>query len=355
LNKKLNESFARKEIKMFTMNYLNKFLKVRILLYHLLLLYTVSLVFTGCATPKSVADKPGYNYNSRKLLLRDEGLSQLAYVDVSNPEKNWYVPVPAGRDLQLAGNDRILIGTGNGYEEREIATGKKLSELTAFPGTIAARRLRNGNTLLTGANWQGKKGIVLVEVDASGTIKRTINYPGFDYVRLVRETPSGNFLITADNIVFEGNDLGAIVWKVNIKGVDKPHAWQALRLANGQTIVSTGYSKNFQLFSPGEKLVDSISGPAEVKPNFYAGFQILANGNYIVTNWQGHGPQFGAIGIQLLEYTPAGDLVWKWQQDATKFSSLQAVIVLDGLDINVMHTEDSQGMLAPVKAFSSKN
>jgi len=30
-------------------------------------------------------------------LLRDEGKSQLSYIDIANPDKNWYVPVPAGR------------------------------------------------------------------------------------------------------------------------------------------------------------------------------------------------------------------------------------------------------------------
>jgi hypothetical protein len=295
------------------------------------------------------------SYDNRKLLLRDEGMSQLSYLDFANPANNWYVPIPVGRDMQLVGNGRVLIGTGDGYEEREIATGKKVFELTTYPGTLAARRLKNGNTLLSGVNWQGKQGIVLVEVDASGVIQHLINYPGFDYVRLIRQTASGNFLVTADNTVFEGNDSGAIVWKVKISGVDKPHVWQALRLANGQTLVSTGYSKNFQLFSADGKLVDSISGPAVVKPNFYAGFQILANGNYIVANWQGHGPKFGASGTQLLEYSPDGKLAWSWQQDATKFSSLHSVIVLDGLDTNFLHIEDANGKLAPVKIISRKN
>jgi hypothetical protein len=319
--------------------------------FQLLLVCIASVILTSCNSSKSVgsSNQSVTNYDTRRLLLRDEGMSQLCYVDIANPSANWYVPVPAGRDLQLVGNGRVLIGTGNGYEEREIATGKKLFELTSFPGTIAARRLRNGNTLLTGAKWQGKKGIVLVEVDASGTIKRTINYTGFDYVRLVRETVSGNFLITSDNTVFEGNNSGTVVWQAKIAGIAKPHAWQALRLGNGNTIVSTGYSKNFQIFSAEGKLLDSISGPVEVHPEFYSGFQILANGNYVVANWQGHGPKFGAVGTQVLEYTPAGKLAWKWQQDATKFSSIQGLIVLDGLDLNVLHTEDKNGILVPVK------
>ncbi len=335
----------------------NKVFEKGILQYRLPLILLIAMAFSDCSSQKSSTSiaQLQNNYTARHFLLRDEGKSQLSYLDISDSNANWYVPIPAGRDIQLVGNGKVLIGTGNGYEEREIATGKKLFELTTFPGTVAARRLRNGNTLLTGVNWQGKQGIVLVEVDSSGTVNRFITYPGFEYVRLVRETPSGNFLVTSNNIVFEGNDAGANVWKVNISGADNPHVWQALRLANGQTLVSAGFSKKMQLFSADGKLVDTISGPAEIKPHFYAGFQILANGNYIVTNWQGHGPTLGTIGTQLLEYSPSGKLVWKWQQDATKYSSLQGVIALDGLDINLLHIEDINGKLAPVKIISRKN
>ena len=155
-------------------------------------------------------------------------------------------------------------------------------------------------------------------------------------------------LITADNTVFEGTNSGTIVWQVKITGAVKVHTWQALRLADGNTIVSSGYAKNFQIFSPDGKLVDTISGPAQVKPNFYAGFQILRNGNYVVTNWQGHGSKFGGIGTQLLEYTPGGKLAWSWQQDSTRFSSLQGVIVLNGLDLNSLLVEDASGKLTSV-------
>lgn len=316
--------------------------------YLLLSAVFISLLFVSCSSSRSVTKTN--NYSDRKLLLRDEGLSQLSYVDLTNPSANWYVPVPAGRDLQLVGNGRVLIGTGNGYEERDISNGNKLHEVTSFAGTIAARRLRNGNTLLSGVNWQGKQGIVLVEVNSANAIQAVIVYPGYDYARLVRETVTGTFLVTADNTVFEGTRDGRIIWQAKIMGPPaKPHAWQALRLANGQTIVSTGYAKNFQVFSADGNLVDTITGPKEVKPSFFSGFQILVNGNYVVTNWQGHGPSFGNSGVQVLEYTPQGQLAWQWKQDAMKFSSLQGIIVLDGLDINKLHVEDKNGALVPVK------
>ncbi len=290
---------------------------------------------------------------SRHFLLRDEGLSQLAYIDMTDATKNWYIPIPTGRDIQLVGHGRVLIGTDHGYEEHEISTGKKVYELTSFPGTISARRLYNGNTILVSVNWQDKQGIVLVEINANASVQRVIAYPGFTYARLVRETPSGTFLITADDTVFEGDISGKVIWQAKITGKDKPHAWQALRLANGQTIVSTGYAANLQFFGKDGGLINSITGPAEVKPNFFAGLQILPNGNYVVINWEGHGKDHGAIGTQLLEYTPEGKLAWSWQQDPTHFSSLHAVIILDGLDTNQMHIEDWNGVLKPVKIMRS--
>ncbi len=310
---------------------------------------TLSIIVSTHCTAQQHDGEPSSGHNARRMLLRDEGLSQLSYIDLANANANWYVKVPAGRDIQLVGNGRVLIGTGNGYEEYEVSTGKKVFELASYPGTISARRLRNGNTMLAGSDWQGKQGIILIEVDKNGNIQRQIVYPAHTYLRLVRETASGTFLVTADELVFEGNAKGAIIWRATLAGLDKPHSWQALRLGNGQTIVSTGYDKNFQIFSKDGKLLDSISGPPEVHPLFYAGFQILGNGNYVVTNWQGHGPAFGASGTQVLEYTPKGKLVWSWKQDATKFSSIQGVLVLDGLDLNLLHVEDANGKLAPVK------
>lgn len=289
------------------------------------------------------------SYKSRKLLLRDEGLSQLSYVNLAKPKKNWYVSVPAGRDLQLIGNNRVLIGTGNGYEERDLSNGSKLSEITSFSGTQTAHRLRNGNTLLAAANWQDKKGIVLVEVDQDGVVQKTVVYPGHTYVRCIRQLENGNFLVTADEIVFEGDGSGNVVWKATVTGLPKPHAWQAQRLTNGNTIVAGGYAKNFQVFDPSGKQIQIITGPADVNPNFFSGFQVLKNGNFIVANWQGHGPDFGKSGHQLLEYDPSGKLAWSWKQDPAKFSSLQGIIVLNGLNTKKLHVEGENGVLVPVK------
>ncbi|QHW00029.1 hypothetical protein [Spirosoma endbachense] len=301
------------------------------------------LLYLHCAAQPSNG-----SYASRQMLLRDEGLSKLNYINLAHPERNYFVAVPAGRDLQLIGQGRVMIGTGKGYEERDIKTGDKVAELTTYDGTIAARRLRNGHTMLVGLNWQGKKGIVLLELDQKQTVQRTINYPDFTYVRLIRETADGNFLLTSNDRVIEGKPDGSIAWQAQLTKQDKAqHAWQAQRLGNGNTLVSGGYSANFQQFDRKGAFVDSISGPPDVNPHFFSGFQILTNGNWVVANWQGHGPDHGASGTQILEYTPAGKLVWSWKQDAKQQSSIQGVLVLDGLDLNRLHIEDAQGRLVP--------
>ena len=84
-----------------------------------------------------------------------------------------------------------------------------------------------------------------------------------------------------------------------------------------------------------------------ITPNFYAGFQVLPNGHYVVTNWEGHGAGNGGKGIQLLEYDASGTLVWKWKQDSKLVSSLHHVLVLDGLDTSKLH-DDVNGAQAPV-------
>jgi hypothetical protein len=285
----------------------------------------------------------------QKLLLRDEAQSMVSYVELGNPAAGWHTTVAYGRDLQLVGNGHFLIGTDNGYEERSLADGSLVAQQTAFPGTLSAHRLRNGLTMLAGVNWQGATGVVLVEVDAGGAVTKRIGFPAFSFVRLVRQTAQGTFLITVDDAVIEGDANGNILWRADVPRVTAAasHVWEALRLASGETVVSTGYGVSLQFFGPDQTLQRTISGPADVMPNQYVGFQILPGGRFLVANWIGHSGE--VMGVQLLEYDSTGALVWSYQPDpVTESRSLHHVIVLDGLDPNNMYVEDTTGLLEPV-------
>jgi hypothetical protein len=203
--------------------------------------------------------------------------------------------------------------------------------------------------LLSGVDFHGGTGIVLVEITPQGSVGRQIEYPG-TYARMVREAGADHFLIAADTHVFEGDAQGKVVWDVMVQGGPAaPHAWEALRLASGDTLVSAGYAASLEIFSADKQLKQTITGGDGVKPNFFADVQVMAGGSYVVANWQGHGVGLGANGLQVVEYDPAGKMIWSWKQDASFVSSLQHVVVLDGLDLDKLAVENPQsGVLEPV-------
>jgi hypothetical protein len=273
----------------------------------------------------------------------------VSYVEIGNPAAGWHVTVPYGRDLQLVGHGNFMIGTNDGWEERSLADGSPVVQQTAFPGTLSAHRLRNGLTVLAGVNWQGAAGVVLAEVDVTGAVSHTIDLPDFSFVRLVRQTQTGTFLVTVDDAVIESDAAGNILWRANVPRVNQTasHVWQALRLLTGETIVSTGYAASLEIYDANQVLSRTITGPPDVVPNQYVGFQILPGGNYLVANWLGHSGE--VMGVQLLEYDPGGALVWSYRPDpVTESLSLHHVIVLDHLDTSQLYVDDTTGLLVPV-------
>ncbi|MSU25558.1 MAG: hypothetical protein EXS32_17265 [Opitutus sp.] len=283
------------------------------------------------------------------LLIIDEGLAQLLRVNENDPAKNWIVPTghPQSRDLQLIGGGRVLVGHDAGYSEFDIATGKNLKDVAIYKGVTSARRLPNGHTLLAGAKLAGEQSVVVLEVDAANAIKSKTVFPG-TYIRLIRETPQGTWLMMNDTMIREGDRSGKLLHEWTVPGFK--HAWKAVRLANGHLLASGGYGAFFvELDATGavvRKFAAKEDMPAAVKANFYATFQLLPNGHLVVANWQAHGPGHGASGVQLFELDEKAAIVWQWSE-ANIISSLQGVLVLDGLDTSKLHDERT-GVMAPL-------
>jgi hypothetical protein len=284
------------------------------------------------------------------FIVIDEGLAQIFRIDEADPSKNWLVPVgqPTARDLQLIGGGRILVGHDRGYSEFDLATGRVVRAVTDYKGVTSARRLPNGHTLLTGVNLGGATGVVMLDLDPANAVQQKIVFPG-NYVRLVRETAQGTFLLMNDTMVREGDRSGKILHEFAVPGFG--HAWKAVRLPNGHLFASAGFGAFLVELDATGAIVRKIGAkdtvPAAVHANFYATFQLLPNGHVVVANWQAHGPGHGASGVQLLEFDAAGAIAWQWS-DAKMISSLQGVLVLDGLDTAVLHDE-REGVMAPLK------
>jgi hypothetical protein len=293
-----------------------------------------------------------------EFIAIDEGKNNLLYVNENDPAKNWIVAIGKShpRDMQLVGGNRILIGNVTGYSEYDIASGKQLLDVTNFAPANArtdtdevtsARRQPNGHTLLAGIGLGGSKGVVVLDVDAQGAVANKLVYPG-TYVRFLRQTPQATYLMACDTAICEGDSTGKYIWQAP---VDKfSHAWKAVRLPNGNTLASAGYGAFMVELDQAKNIVRKFGGkdqvPAAVNPFFFACFQLLPNGDVVVANWQNHGPDHGSSGVQLLEFDKAGAIVWQWSK-AELISSIQGIVVLDGLNTALLHDERN-GVLEPV-------
>jgi hypothetical protein len=291
----------------------------------------------------------------RRVLLSDEGNRRIVLVDLQAPSSAIWSrtlndPSKHGdsmRDMQLVGGDRVVVSVAKGYVELDIKTGEIKKELSTFDGVESVRRLPSGNTIL-GANANG--GVTLQELNSQDVAGRKVTFTTFGSLRLLRQTPEGTFLIAVGAKLAEVNWDKQTLWEMSIPGGD--WVFQGLRLPDKTLAVTSGYGAAILVIDQGaKKVLTTIGGKSQpdaatIVPNFYAGFQVLANGHFIVTNWEGHGGGNGGKGLQLLEYDPSGALVWKWKQDPNLVSSLHQVIVLDGLDTTKLH-DDLNGVLAP--------
>lgn len=245
------------------------------------------------------------------------------------------------------GGNRILIGHHHGYTEFDIELGRVVKEFAALEGVTAARRQPNGHTIIVGVNIVGVTGVVVVELDANDNEVRRAIFPG-DYIRLIRQTRQGTYLMSCNDRIREGSREGKYLREFPVEGFY--HAWKALRLPDGNVIVSAGYGAFLVELDPNGKIIRKFGGkesvPESVRPFFYAMFQLLPGGHIVLANWQGHGPGFGDSGVQLLEFNRAGEIVWSWSK-ADLISSLQGVLVLDGLDTGKLHDE-RDGIMRPV-------
>jgi hypothetical protein len=291
----------------------------------------------------------------------DEGLKNLLYVNENDSTKNWIVSVSdvyPSRDMQLIGNNRILIGNSLGYTEYNITTGAIARQVTAYDSVSSVRRLPNGHTILFGVDLAGSKGVVMIVLDSNNVqIKKTV-FPG-TYVRLARQTSTGTFILCCNDTIKEADTNGTFIWKKYVKDTSYPtnkHMWKAERLDNGHIFFSGGYGAFLAEMDTAGNFIRTIGAapqPAGVSPFFYAMWQWLSNGDIVVANWENHGAGHDTAGKvhELIEFDQQGTIVWTWDKP-TLVSSLQGVLILDSLNTNLLY-DDRNGTMSPLNSPSS--
>ncbi|RZA23227.1 MAG: hypothetical protein EOP10_13350 [Proteobacteria bacterium] len=294
------------------------------------------------------------------FVMADEPLHKILLVNLDDPSKDWDLDVPGGaRDLQLIGDNKVLVGTldgPGGYHEVDLTTGKILKSVTGFGGVQAVQRLANGNTLVMGSGLDGGRGMVVLEVDGNKKILSKKEFPNVRDGRMVRQTKAGTFLMGTSTGQTDADvmlEMSSDNKELHRYPVNSWPAHFALRAPNGDTVVATGHGKTIRIFDKDSKMKKEIGGPstpdaAAVNPNYSGHFFILPNGNYILTNWQGHEKNLGAKGRQIVEYNAEGKLVWWWKQDAKRISAVHSILVLDNLDLSKPYS-DANGVLEILK------
>jgi hypothetical protein len=177
------------------------------------------------------------------------------------------------------GNTLIAVGTSSGgLGDGLVIEVDSLTRLvwayvrTDIPWAHSARRLSNGNTLMSSAF-----GNRVVEVDALGNTVWE-HTTGLSYPNEACRLADGNTLITDrdNNRVIEVNPGGAVVWDyTDLRG---PH--HGNRLANGNTLISDSDGNRVVEVDPGGQVVwtyaDSLRWPRAA--------QRLPDGNTLITD-----------------------------------------------------------------------
>jgi hypothetical protein len=301
-----------------------------------------------------------FPFSRRRMLLRDEGDPHVVLLDLGRSDPVVWKTVtnsPWSRGLQLIGNHQVMGSRPDGYEVFDLTTGAIVKQVQTFLNTQSAYRTANGETMLT------RSGTVLAFLGKDDTLAHQISYPGFGFVRVARPTTRGTFLIPSNTVVFEGDAEGKVLWQ-STGGCADPActtSWSQIYeprlMADGNVLLSTFFGASLDVIDKTTHKVTKQLGTKMMpnadmfKPNAFAGFQILPNGNIITANWQGHGFGMGTSGIQVIEFSIAGDVVWFFKQDPAVFSSIQDVLVIDGMDPAELHVLETStnGTWQPVR------
>ena len=299
----------------------------------------------GLATGAAETNVPPLQH---RFLAVDESRSQLLLVDTAHPAQNWAIQFPERyRDLQLVGNQRALLNTSQGFREYDLRTRKLVHEVkeARFAGCMTARRLPDGRTILGGNR---KSGVFFYELGADDKVLRTMEFPTLNTLRTVRQTQSGTLIFGAgDEKIVEVDWAGKLLRSVTVPGAK--HTYQVLEKPDGHWLAATGYGCAIVELDRAGNAVRRWGGapaPAGLGLHFFAGFQVLKNGNLVICNWTGHGADDSTQAPQLLEYAPDGRLVGQWH-NAKLAGSLHGIIVLDDLDLNALN-DDTSGVLDAV-------
>jgi len=275
-----------------------------------ILVAAVLIQFSGLALAQ-VKDGPKYNFvfadfsKGEVCVVNKQGKITRTY-KAKDPNDVWGLP---DGSVMFAHRGGVRQYDRNGKLVFEWKSNEKKDEIhTCQP-------LPDGNVLIA-QNGRSR----LIEVDRSGKITKEISVPSKNdnlhmRYRMCRKLKNGHYLcmVSCDNEIRELDKDGKVVRVITeLPGIkmEKPHA--VMRLANGNTLFSTGAGVSAVEVDPKNKVVWKLTPKdvPEIKMGFMTGLSRLPNGNTVICFYQGS--------HHIIEVTPRKELVWKWRLPSQK-------------------------------------
>ena len=269
-----------------------------------------------------------------RFVAVDDGTHTLVHVDENDPARNWSVATGYVMDMQLIGQDRLLLSVEDGFREYEVASGKLLKAVKGAGGRgYSVYRTTGERTLLAGDDLGGQKGAGLVVYDRADSIIERKAFDGLTMLRHLRPTPEGTYLLATVGQVVEVDARWNVIRQSKVAG----NLFKAVRMANGNVLCSSGPGARFlKELNPQGAVVREIQGD-QLKEGSFTGFHVQRDGHVVVANWLGHGPDHD--GTVLVEYDREGRIVWRY---GCPHASFVEVIVLDGISKHGLPTAAEQ-------------
>lgn len=261
----------------------------------------------------------------------DEGKQNIFRANTLDGSIKWIKSLsnyPIARSMQRLDENTIILGYERGYCIMDIRDGNILHDCSKWKDVTSVYRCDNGNTLITGQDLVAENNVCVLTLDSNDEVINTSVQEG-DYVRLMSITKDNKYLLsTNDHIRICDTNLN-IIKKLYAK--EFLHAWQSHQMDDGSYLVSGGYGGLIVHFSSEGEILSTFGKaedvPNDVEPFFYAAFDFDSDGNILAANWQGHGPDNGNKGRQLVLFDPTGKYLDSWSFSDT-VSSLQGFLLL---------------------------
>jgi len=263
----------------------------------------------------------------------------------------WEMPWGAIHDLHVLANGNLMVQRGAAeVVEIDLAT-----RAVVWSYDAARRNGNEGRAVEVHAFQPLADGRVLIaesgparilEVDRAGTVLHAIalavDHPNAHTdTRLVRKLENGNVLVCheGDGVVREYDRAGAVVWDFAVPLFGKERAdghgpeafgnkcFGALRLANGNTLVTTGNGHGVLEVTPAKEIVwkleqDDLPG---IRLAWLTTVEVLANGHYVIGNCHA-----GPGQPLLVEIVPATrEVVWTFDRYEDFGNSVSNTVLLD--------------------------